>query len=50
MKINLLIYEYKLRQSSLTRTDSTEDLRIFLDSEFYFLNHVIYVQFLIVLR
>jgi hypothetical protein len=42
-KTNLLIYDYKLCQSSITRTDSITDLGIFLDSKLHFHTHVNHV-------
>jgi hypothetical protein len=47
-KTNILIYEYKLCQSSITRTDSIEDLGVFLDYKLHFHNLVnyIYSQFI----
>jgi hypothetical protein len=39
-KTNILIYHYKLRLSSVPRTDSIKDLRMFLDSKLHFHNHV----------
>jgi hypothetical protein len=42
-KSNILIYDYKHCQSSITRTDSIEDLGIYLDSKltnvFYIFSH-----------
>jgi MFS-type transporter involved in bile tolerance (Atg22 family) len=40
---NMLIYDYKLCQSSLARTDSIKDLGIFLDSKLQFHDHVNHV-------
>jgi hypothetical protein len=42
-KTNTLIYDYKLCQSSLTRTDYIKDLEIFLDSKLQFHDHVNHV-------
>jgi hypothetical protein len=42
-KTNTLIYDYKLCQSSLIRTDSIKDLGIFLDSKLQFHDHVNHV-------
>jgi hypothetical protein len=39
-KTNILIYDYKLRLSSTTRTDFIKDLGIFLYSKLNFHNHV----------
>jgi hypothetical protein len=41
-KTNPLICDYKLRQSSKTRTDSIKDLGAFIDSKLRFHNHVDY--------
>jgi hypothetical protein len=43
-KSNILIYEYKLCQSSMTRTDSIiKDLRVFLDSKHNFHSYDNYI-------
>jgi hypothetical protein len=42
---NLLIYEYELYQVSTTRTDSSKDLRVFLDSNLNFYQNVNYISF-----
>jgi hypothetical protein len=42
-KTKILIYDYKLCQSSLTRTDSIKDLGIFLDSKLQFHDHINHV-------
>jgi hypothetical protein len=42
-KTNILIYDYKLCQSSLTSTASIKDLGIFLDSKLQFHDHVNHV-------
>jgi hypothetical protein len=42
-KTNTLIYDYKLCQSSFTRTDSIKDLGVFVDSKLRFHNHVDYI-------
>jgi hypothetical protein len=42
-KTNTLIYNYKLCQSSITRTDSIKDLGVFIDSKLRFHNHVDYI-------
>jgi hypothetical protein len=42
-KTNTLIYDYKLCQSSMTRTDSIKDLGVFTDSKLRFHNHVDYI-------
>jgi hypothetical protein len=42
-KNNTLIYDYKLCQSSITRTDSIKDLGVFTDSKLRFHNHVDYI-------
>jgi hypothetical protein len=39
-KTNILIYDYKLFQSSITRTDSIKDLEIFIDIKLHFDNHI----------
>jgi hypothetical protein len=44
-KTNILIYDYELCQSSITRTDSIKDLGIFLYSKFQFHNNVNYIFF-----
>jgi hypothetical protein len=38
-----MIYEYKVCQSCIIRTDRIKDLGVFLDSRFYFYDHVNYV-------
>jgi hypothetical protein len=38
-KTEILIYDYRLRQSSKTRADSMKDPEIFLGSELHFHNH-----------
>jgi hypothetical protein len=42
-KTNTLIYDYKLCQSSITRTDSINDLGVFIDSKLRGHNHVDYI-------
>jgi hypothetical protein len=42
-KTNTLFCDYKLCQSSITRTDSIKDLRVFTDSKLRFHNHVDYI-------
>jgi hypothetical protein len=39
-KTNLVIYDYKLCQSSIIRTDSIKDLGIFTDTKLHIHNHV----------
>jgi hypothetical protein len=39
-KPNVLKYDYKLCQSSNTRTDSIEDLGVYIDGKFHFHDHV----------
>ncbi|KDR18918.1 hypothetical protein L798_06656 [Zootermopsis nevadensis] len=39
-KTTTLIFDYKLFQSSITRTDTIKDLGIFFDSKLQFHNHV----------
>lgn len=38
----ILVYEYKLCQSSITRIDSIKNLRLFMDSKLHFHNRVNY--------
>jgi hypothetical protein len=35
--VNILIYEYKLVHSTITRTDSVKDLGVYLDTKLYFI-------------
>jgi hypothetical protein len=42
-KTNIFIYEYKIFQSTITRTDSVKDLGLFLDSMLYFHYHVNFI-------
>jgi hypothetical protein len=42
-KTNTLIYENKLCQSLITRTDSIKDLEVFIDSKLRFHNHIDYI-------
>jgi hypothetical protein len=42
-KTNTLIYDYKLRQSSITRADSIKDLGVFIDFKLRFHNYVDYI-------
>jgi hypothetical protein len=42
-KTSTLIYDYKLCQSSITRTGSIKDLGVFTDSKLRFHNHVDYI-------
>jgi hypothetical protein len=42
-KTNTLIYDYKLCQSSIARTDCIKDLGVFIDSKLRFHNYVDYV-------
>lgn len=39
---NILVYEYKLCQSSTTRIDSIKNLKLFMDSKLHFYSHVNY--------
>jgi hypothetical protein len=42
-KTNLLIYEHKICQSHITRTDTIKEVGIFMDSKRHFHNHVNYI-------
>ncbi|PNF20040.1 hypothetical protein B7P43_G05817 [Cryptotermes secundus] len=42
-KTNLLIYDYKLFQTSIARTDSVKDLGVFIDAKLYFHDQVNYI-------
>jgi hypothetical protein len=42
-KTNILIYDYNLCQSSINRTDSIEDLGIFIDAKLHFHDHINYI-------
>jgi hypothetical protein len=42
-KTNVPIYDYKLCQSPITRTDSIKDLGVFIDVKLHFHDHVNYV-------
>jgi hypothetical protein len=42
-KTNILIYEYKLFHSTITRTDSVKDLGVYLDTKLYFHNHTNFI-------
>ncbi|PNF31076.1 hypothetical protein B7P43_G16967 [Cryptotermes secundus] len=42
-KTSVLIYDYKLCQLSIARTDSMKDLGVFFDSKLYFHDHVNYI-------
>jgi hypothetical protein len=42
-KTNVLIYDYKLCQSSITRTDSIKDLGVFIDAKLHYHDHVNYI-------
>jgi hypothetical protein len=42
-KTNVLIYDYKLCQNTITWTDSVKDRGVFLDAELHFHNHVNYI-------
>jgi hypothetical protein len=41
-KTNVLIYDYKLCQSSIARTDSIKDLGVFIDAKLHFHDYVNY--------
>jgi hypothetical protein len=42
-KTNALIYDYRLCLSSITRTHSTKDLGVYMDSKLHFHDHVTYI-------
>jgi hypothetical protein len=42
-KTNILIYEYKLFHSMITRTDSVKDLGVYLDTKLYFHNQTNFI-------
>jgi hypothetical protein len=42
-KTNVLIYDYKLCQSSITWTDSIKDMGVFTDAKLHFQDHVNYI-------
>jgi hypothetical protein len=42
-KTNVLTYDYKLCQSSIARTDSIQDLRVYIDAKLYFHDQVNYI-------
>jgi hypothetical protein len=42
-KTNILIYEYKLFHTNITRTSSVKDLGVYLDSKLYFHTHVNFI-------
>jgi hypothetical protein len=42
-KTNSLIYDYKLCQSSITRSHSSKDLGVYIDNKLYFHDHVNYI-------
>jgi hypothetical protein len=42
-KTNVLIYDYKLCQSSITRTNFIKDLGVFIDAKVHFHDHVNYI-------
>jgi hypothetical protein len=42
-KTNVLIYDYKLCQNTITQTVSVKYLGVFLDAKFHFHNHVNYI-------
>jgi hypothetical protein len=42
-KTNVLIYDYKLCQSSVTWTNSIKDLGVFIDAKLHFHGHVNYI-------